>query len=53
MFPSFSNLPAQVRMVLKDDIISTAVQNLNELSQVPKEWQANVGKNVVTFNKIY
>lgn len=40
----FEALPAPHRKLLKDDIIATAVQNLNELSRVPKEWNIGLKK---------
>eukprot|EP00347_Sterkiella_histriomuscorum_P020237 403338567 len=52
-FPSFENLPVQFRKALKDDIIITVVQNMNELTPVPREWKLNIDRHAIAFNKIY
>ncbi len=51
--PTFDMLPRHFKMAMKEDIITTVVQNLTQLTAVPKEWKANIPKNPIPFLKIY
>lgn len=51
--PTFDMLPRHFKIAMKEDIITTVVQNMNQLTPVPKDWKSNIPRNPIPFLKIY